>query len=51
MTDAIFWIACGVVGGWVFLPEPAIFRNMWAKIGLARPAPLYDPLPPVPPVQ
>jgi hypothetical protein len=43
MTDAIFWTVIGVVGGWIFLPEPAFIANMWAKLGISRPKPLYDP--------
>ena len=47
MTDAIFWTLIGVAAGWIFLPEPYFIANLWAKFGLSRPKPLYDPTNPL----
>lgn len=34
LSYIIVGAACLVVG-WVFLPEPVWFRNLWAKTGIA----------------
>lgn len=40
MTGFIFGLliggAGGLIVGWVMFPEPAAFRNWWAKHGWAR---------------
>lgn len=35
MLFSIITFAAGLLVGWVFLPEPKWFRDLWAKTGIA----------------
>lgn len=37
ILGAAFFVAVGLVVGWVFLPEPKFVRDFFVRIGWAKP--------------